>query len=139
MHRDQESRRLAKSEAAHAAHEDQRNRGEVHKFGLGCLLHSVAGRDVRNFVRHDSGELGFIVSRENEAGIHIKESTGKREGIDLIGFHDFYSEGDLRIRVANDVLSDAIDVFADRGVVEQFDLPLDFRSELPAHPDFLLE
>ena len=94
---------------------------------------------MRDFVRHDSGELGFIVSGEDEAGIHIKESTGKREGIDLVRFDNLDGEGNLRIRVANDVLSDAIDVFADRGVVEQFDLPLDFCSELPAHPDFLLE
>ena len=42
----------------------------------------MAGRDVGNLVGHDSRKLGFIVSSENQAAVHIKESAGKRKRVD---------------------------------------------------------
>src|SRR5207237_2149528 len=52
LHRNEESGRLAECESADAAHADQRNRSEIHEFGLGRLLRSMTSSDMRDFICH---------------------------------------------------------------------------------------
>src|SRR5205085_10501865 len=54
-------------------------------------------------------------------------------------FHAFDGERNLAIRIADDVLTDAVHVLRDDGVVDDLGLPLDILREAFAQRDFLLE
>ncbi len=60
-----------------AGHEDQRNAGQVHDVAARLLARYVAGGDVSDLVRHHAGQFGFIVGRQNQAGVHIEEAAGQ--------------------------------------------------------------
>src|SRR5262249_17285688 len=92
LHRNQEPRCLPKSEAADAAHEDQRDRSEIDQLGLRRLLRRVARRDVRDLMRHNTGQFRFIVRSQNQTGVDVEEPAGESECIDLLGFNDLDRE-----------------------------------------------
>src|SRR5262249_22578085 len=52
---------------------------------------------------------------------------------------DLDGERNLRIRVANQVLSDAVDVFRNHRIVNQLYLSFDLLGELPAHRHLFLD
>src|SRR5256885_16442129 len=70
--------------ADRTTHENERNSHHLHEVGAGVFASGVAGGDVTNLVRHDSGELGFLVSSEDQARIHVKEATWQSEGVDVV-------------------------------------------------------
>ena len=103
------------------------------------LFRAMPSRDVGNLVRHHAGQFGFIIGGENQAAVDVEESAGKSERVDLVGLDDFDREWNFRIRVADEVLSDAVDVFVDRRIVDQLDLAFDFGRQLAAHRNFFFE
>src|SRR5215510_8781140 len=103
LHRNQEPRCLPKSEAADAAHEDQRYRSEIDQLGLRRLLRPVTRRNVRDLMRHNAGQFRFVVCSQNQTRVDVEEPTGESERIDFRGFNDLDRERDLRIRVPNEV------------------------------------
>ena len=76
--------------------------------------------DVRNFVSHNAGELGLFGGAKDQAAINIEKSAGKSEGVDLIGVDDFDGEGNTGVGIADEILADAVDVFDDDGVIDEF-------------------
>src|SRR3954447_16600481 len=71
----------------------------------------VAGGDVSDFVSHHGGELGFIISRKNQGAIHIKETAGQAVSAgNVAGVDHFYGKRNLGVGVADDFLSQTIDV-----------------------------
>ena len=80
----------------------------------------MAGGHVRNLVCHYPGQFRFIIGRQYQSGIYIKKSTGQREGVHLVRIDNLNSEGDLGIRVAHQILPNAIDVLCDHGIRDHF-------------------
>src|SRR5207249_1989555 len=68
----------------------------------------MPGGNVGDFMRHDCGQLGFIIGREDQAAVHIEETAREGECVDLIRLDDLDRERNLRIRVSNEVLADAL-------------------------------
>jgi hypothetical protein len=50
---------------------------------LGRLRGPVAERDVRDLVRHDAGDLAFLLRRFNHAAMEEHRPAGQRERVDL--------------------------------------------------------
>ncbi len=107
----------------------------MHVIGASHLARGVASGDVRDLVRHHAGQLGFIVSSQNQAGVHVEESAGQSEGVDVVGIHDLDRERHLRIGVAHQVLAHAIDVLGDHRVLNHLRAGLDHHRVLLAHLD----
>src|SRR5262249_42779954 len=139
LHRDQEARRLTKSETADATHEDQRDRSEIDQLGFRCLLRAMSCSNMGDLMGHYASQLRFVVRSENQSTVDIEKPTGQSERVDLIGLHDFDRERNLRVRIPNEILSYTIDILVDGWIIEQLHLPLDFRRQLPAHRDFFIE
>ena len=99
----------------------------------------MPGGNVGDFMRHDCGQLGFIIGREDQAAVHIEETAGQGECVDLIRLDDLDRERNLRIRVSNEVLADAVDILVDGRIFNKLHLALDFRSELASHLNFFLQ
>src|SRR5438270_4288811 len=93
--------------ADRTTHKNERNSHHLHEVGAGVFASGVAGGDVTNFVRHDSGELGFLVSSEDQARIHVKEATWQSEGVDVVRVNNLDRKRHLRIGITNYVLSQA--------------------------------
>ena len=70
-------------------------------------------------MRHDSGELGFVIGRENQAAINEKESARKSERIYLVAVDDLDRERDLCVGMQNDILADTVYVFGNDGILDQ--------------------
>ena len=71
----------------------------------------VAGGNVGDLVGHHGGEFGFIIGGENQCAVHIQKSAGKAVGAgNIAGVDDLDREGNLRIGIADDLLSKAVDV-----------------------------
>src|SRR5439155_21465880 len=81
----------------------------------------------------------FVIGSENQAAVDVEESAGKSECVDFVGIDDLDGEWHLRIGIANEVLSDAVDVLVYGRIIDEFDLPLDFSSHLPAHSDLFFK
>src|ERR1035437_1175792 len=122
-----------------SAHEDQGDGGIVDDLPLGLLPGAVPGGDVGNLVGHDAGEFGFRFGLEDEARVDEEESAGKGEGVDFLGIQDLDGERHFGVRVADEILPDAVDVFGDDGVVNDLGLALHFLRQLLAECDFLFQ
>ena len=73
-------------------------------------------------MRHDSGELGFLVSSEDQARIHVKEATWQSEGVDVVRVNNLDRKRHLRIGITNYVLSQAIDVLGNNRIIDDLGL-----------------
>ncbi len=87
-------------------HEDQRNTCQVDDIAAGLLASYVTGGDVTDLMRHDAGQLGFVVRGQNEARVHVEKSARQREGIEFVGINHLDGERHLGIRVAHQVLAE---------------------------------
>ena len=125
--------------AGPAAHEDQRDGGEVDRSGRGSPAGAVARRDVRDLVRHDAGQFGFVLGLQDQAGVHEEEAARQRERVHFFGVEHLDGEGHLGVGVAHQVLADAVDVLGDDRIVDDLGLALDFLRQLLAEGDFFLE
>jgi len=121
------------------AHEDQGDSGIVDELPLGLLPGAVPCGDVRNFVGHDAGEFRFRVGLQHEARVDEEESAGKREGVDFFGIQHLDGKRHFGIRVPDEILPHAVDVFGDDWVVDDLGLALHFLRQLLAECDFLLQ
>src|SRR3954469_9263037 len=97
----------------------------------------MAGRNVRDLMGHNTSDLGFVVSREDQAFIYKKESAGQRECVDLIAIDYLDREWDLCVRMQNNVLANAINVFGYQWIVDHFRLLPYFECKLPTDLHFL--
>src|SRR5262249_1802756 len=71
--------------------------------------------------------------------IDVEEAARQSERVNLVRVDHLDGEWDLRVRVKNQILPDAIYVFGDQRVGDQFRLPVNLSGELSAEPDFLVE
>ena len=90
-------------------------------------------------MRHDSGKFRFVVRFEYQAFVHIEIAARKGEGIDLVGIDNLDVERDLGVGVFDDILADAVDVFAYNGVFHKARRLLEFGCDLGAQFYFLLQ
>ena len=91
----------------------------MHELATGALARHMTGSHVRNFMRHHSSQFRLIIGSENQSGIDVEKSAGKRECIDVVRVNHLNGEWNLGIRVAHQILADAVDVFANAGIGDQ--------------------
>jgi hypothetical protein len=44
----------------------------------------MAGGNVRDLVRHHARDFGFLISSEDQTGVHIEEASRQRHRIDHV-------------------------------------------------------
>ena len=81
--------------------------------------------DVRNFVRHHSGQLSFVVRRQHQSLVDEEETTRKCESVNFVRIDDLDREWDLGVRMQNDILADAIYVLSDDGIIDELGFAFD--------------
>ena len=94
---------------------------------------------MRDLMGHHAGKLSLVFSGENQSGIHVKKATRKREGVDVVRFNDFDGEWDQRIRIANQILPERIDVVLYFSVFDQLRRGLDLIGVLLAHGNLVFQ
>ncbi len=99
----------------------------------------MARGHVRNFVRHHASKLRLFLRAQDQAAVDVEKSARQREGVDFVGVDDFDGEGNARIRIAHQVLSHAIHVLGDNGIVDQLRRALHFLRESLAERDLALQ
>ena len=99
----------------------------------------VPCRDVRNFVRHNSGHLSFVVGVNQDARVDEEEAARKCEGIDFIAVDHFDGERNFGVGITDQVLADAIHVLGDDGVIDDLRLTFDFLGHLLAEADLFFD
>src|SRR5947209_8045766 len=87
---------------------------------------------------HHAGQLSFIISGKNEAGIHVEEAAGERHGIDHVRVNDFDREWNFCVRVPHQVLAHSIHILVDNGIGNQLQAGLDLGGILFTHADLTL-
>jgi len=90
-------------------------------------------------MRHHSGQFRFVVGLQDQAGVNEEESARKSECVDFLGIENFDCERDFRVRIAYQVLADAVYVFRDDRIVDDLRGPLDFLGVLLTDRDFFLD
>ena len=70
-----------------------------------------------NLVGHHAGQLSFVFRGQDQAGVHVEKSAGQGEGVHLIRVDHLNGKRHLRVRVAHDVLAQAVDVLGDDRVL----------------------
>src|SRR5215471_17332516 len=65
--------------------QNTREHSVVHHFHLALVFHSMASRNVGDLVRHYAGEFRFVISRQYQTLVDIKESTRQSERINFVG------------------------------------------------------
>ncbi len=108
-----------------ASYENQRQRANLGPIRPCHLAHLVAGAHVGNLMRHDSGEFRLFVGCQDQPGIHIEKPARQGERVDFIGVNDLDSEGYLRIRIAHQILADAVHVFCNHRVGDHLHAVID--------------
>src|SRR5207253_10378145 len=76
---------------------------------------------------------------ENQTGTDVKESTGKRKGIHVVVINNLDGESHLRIRVADQILSQTIYILGDNQIVNHLGLGFDLLRNLFAQSNLLLK
>src|SRR5260370_27852510 len=94
---------------------------------------------VRYFVGHDSRQFRLLLRAKNQPAIYVKESTWQRKRIDLVGIDHLDRKRHPRIRIAHEVLTDAVYVLRDDRVVDKLRRPLDVLRQLLAKRNFLFQ
>jgi len=112
-----------------AAHENGGQRSDLQQLEASHFAAVVAGGDVGDFMRHHARHLRFFIGGEDQAGIHIEESTGQRHGVNHVGVDHFNGERNLGVGVTHQVLPNTIHVFGDDRVVDDLGLPLNLLGE----------
>src|SRR6266550_132624 len=127
-HGDRQVQALINAVAGPAAgsEQNQRDGGELHQFALGGVFRAVTGGHVGNLVGHNAGKLRLFHSVQDQAAVHVEEAAGQCEGVDFVGIDHLDGEGNSRIGIANQVLTNAVDVFGDHWIVNEFRGALDF-------------
>ena len=119
----------------------------VHHGNVGGVDHDLPGEPHahRGQVLTDLDDLdtirrprGFLIGSQNQTAVDVKETTGKRKGVDLFRVDHLDCEGDLRVGIADQVLTDTVDILDDHRIGDELGSPVDIRGELtnviPAFP-----
>ena len=132
-------RHFADNVGRRASNKDQRHRRHVPDLCPRHVLGGMARRHVRDLVRHDPSEFGFVISRQDQSAVHVEETAGQRKGIHFVGVENLDGERHPRIGVAHQVLADAIDVLVDDGISDQPRALLDFVGQLVAQRNLAVD
>ena len=95
--------------------------------------------NVRNLVRHHTGQFSLVIGCRNYAGVHEKEATRQRERVNLFRVDHLNCERNLRIGIAHQILANAIDIFRNDRIVDDLRLALHFLRHLFADADFFFD
>ena len=79
----------------------------MRNFAACRLARAVARCNVRNFVRHHTGQFRLVISFQNEACLHEEKSAGKREGVHGWIFNHLDGKRHFGVGVARQILADA--------------------------------
>ena len=91
--------------------------------------------DVRRLMRHHSGQLRFLVRRQNQARVHIEKAAGQRHRVDLVGINHLDRERHLAVGVLHNVLADAVYILHNHWIGDETRALLDLVGVLLAHLD----
>ena len=80
-----------------AAKQNSRQHAIVYNLHLPFIFHRMTRRDVPSLVRHDAGQLGFVIGSENQSLVHIEETTWQRKSIYFVRVDNFDCEWNLRV------------------------------------------
>ena len=103
-----------------------------------AFLRAVARANVRDFMRHDARKLRFFVGAQYQSAIHVEESARESKRVDGVRIDDLDGEGNLRVRIPDQILSNSIYVFGDDGIGDELRNAIDFLRELLAERNFML-
>src|SRR5690348_11496067 len=99
----------------------------------------VAGGNVGDLVGHHGGEFGFIIGGENQGAVHIQKSAGKAVGAgNIAGVDDLGGEGNFGVGIADDLLSEAVDVGVHGIVVDHLGGAIETRRDIAAEFELAL-
>ena len=121
------------------AQQNQRNRRHLRDFALGGVLGAVPRGHVRDLVRHHARQFRFGIGAQDQSAIHVEKSARQRERIHHIGIDHLDREGNLRVRIAHQVLPHAVHVFGHDRIVDQLRRALHFLRQALAQRDLALE
>jgi len=112
--------------------------GIFQKTCFRLVLDGMTSGNVCDFVSHHAGQLGFIICRQQQTLVYIKESTRQRESVHFVRIYDFNRERNFCVGMQNDILADPIYVFSNDWVFDELGLPINFSSRFTPHSYFLL-
>jgi len=98
----------------------------------------MTGGDVRNLVRHNTGQLRLVVSCQKQSLVDIKKSTRQSESIHFIRIYNLNRKWNLRIGMENNVLTNSIHVLSDKRIFNELRLSIDLSSSSSSLSHFLL-
>ena len=84
------------------------------------LARRVVGADVGGLMGHHAGQFGFFVGIQNQPGVDVEEAARQSQGVDLVGVDDLDGERHLAVGVLHDVLADAVHVFRNHRVGDEW-------------------
>src|SRR5260370_25674541 len=87
------------------ANKDQRNGHDLGDIAASILARGMARCHVSDLMSHDAGQFGLFVGGQDQSGIHVEESAGQRESVDVVGIDHLNSEWHLGIRISPQVLT----------------------------------
>ena len=103
------------TECAASQETAQNTQGELRHHLLAGLASAMSLDDVRNFVRHHAGQLGFVVCGLDRTHIHIDRSSRESEGIDIFLIYHVKAIGPfLARRMGGEFVAKTLDVFRHR-------------------------
>src|SRR5260370_28745048 len=94
---------------------------------------------VRYCVGHDSRQFRLLLRAKNQPAIYIKESSWQRKRIDLVGIDHLDRKRHTRIRIAHEVLTDAVYGLPDDRVVDKLRRPLGLLRQVLTKRNFLFQ
>src|SRR5690349_2494385 len=99
----------------------------------------VAGGNVGDLMGHHGGEFGFIIGGENQCAVHVEKSAGKAVGAgNIAGVDDLDGEGNFGVGIADDLLSEAVDVGVHGIVVDHLGGAIETRRDIAAEFELAL-
>jgi len=90
-------------------------------------------------MRHHARHFRFLVGRQDQPRVHIKEPAGQRHRVDHVGIDNFDRERNLRVGIAHQVLPDPVDVLRHHRIVDHLHLRLNLLGERAAHGHLFLD
>src|SRR5947209_1427532 len=136
---DQKIQALIDANADWSSNQDQRNSSEAGESAASGPTGGVAGGHVANLMGHDSGQFRFLIGGEYGAGVHVHVTAGQRKGVGRFVIQNFNNERHLGIRITHDVLPDAVDVFGDLRIGDEFRTGIYLPGKLMAHSHLFIQ
>src|SRR5271157_485729 len=120
-------------------YEDERNARQIDDVSARLLSVNVTGSNVGNLVRHHSGQLGFIVSSQDQSRVHVEETARQRESVQFVGVDHFDGEWHLGVRIPHQVLPDAVHILGNQRIADQLGAVLHLLRVGTSHRHLLVQ